>query len=88
MATETVHRAFSDQRAFVVPNEGRDLQDPNRGELQTTQTEDGPTYIRVGVECTDTYLREAWEDRKRFTSVTLEQLLAARDMKVQLSEVS
>lgn len=87
MATETVHRAFSDPRALVVPNEGREPTDPARSEIRTTQTDDGPTYIRIGVDCTDSNLREAWLKRKRFNGVTLEQLMAARDIRVKVSEV-
>jgi len=88
MASETVHRNFSDPRAFVVPNTGRELTDSARREICTTQTEDGPTYIRIGIDCTDAFLREVWLERKRFPGLTLEQLMAARDSRVLLSEVS
>jgi hypothetical protein len=88
MATETQHCAFSDTRAFVVPNEGIGSTDAGRSEILTTQAEDGPTYIRIGIDCSDAYLREVWLERKRFPGLALEQLVAARDSRVPLSEVS
>lgn len=87
MATETMHRAYSDRRAFVMSNKGSRPADPLRAEILVSQREDGPTHIWVGVECTDAYLREAWEERNQFPGVTLDQLMAARDMRVQRSEV-
>lgn len=87
MAADTLHRAFSDRRAFIIPTSGIGPTDPHRSEVLTTQAEDGPTYIQVGVSCTDAYLYAVWQARKRFPGVTLEQLRAARDNRVQQSEV-
>lgn len=87
MATETQHCAFSDTRVFVVPNAGNGSTDAGRSEILTTQAEDGPTYIRIGIDCTDAYLREVWLERKRFPGLTLEQLVAARDNSVKISGV-
>lgn len=87
MAEETVsHDAFSDPRAFVVPHD-RPAPGLPLDELFTTQSEDGPTFIRVGSACTEEQLRQAWESRQRFTGLTLEQLIDARDGRVQCSEV-
>jgi len=86
MTRETTHHAFSDPRAFVVPHKQPSPSYP-LDSIFVTQDEDGPSTIHVGVTCTDTYLRETWEKRKHFPRVTLEQLRAARDQRVQRSEV-
>lgn len=86
MTIETTHLAFSDPRAFVVPHKQPGPSHP-LDSIFVTQGEDGPTTIHVGVTCTDAYSRETWEKRKRFPRVTLEQLQAARDQRVQRSEV-
>lgn len=86
MSRETTHRAFSDQRAFVVPHEQPGPSHP-LDSIFVTQGEDGPSTIHVGVGCTDIHLRKTWEKRERFPGLTLEQLQAARDQRVQRSEV-
>lgn len=87
MALKTVSHAFSDTRAFVVPHDRPEPSHPLDA-LFTSQDEDGPTFIRVGVECSDEYLLKVWEERRRFPGLTMEQLMAARDVGVQLSEVT
>lgn len=88
MADATVSPyAFSDSRAFVV-RLGREASGRPLDAVLTTQAEDGPTFIRVGADCTDEQLREAWEGRKRFPGLTLKQLLDARDGRIRCSQVA
>lgn len=78
--------AFGDTLAFVVPHE-QPMPGYPLDALFTTQSEGGPTFIRVGTACTDAQLREAWERRTRFATLTLDQLLEARDARVTRSRV-
>lgn len=71
MAQQRKIEPFSDRRVFLI-------QQPGTSEVVFTQADDGPTLIRIGTECTDEYLTGLWRERKRFPSLELEQLLAAR----------
>lgn len=85
--TEAQREAFSDPRAFIVRHE-RPLPGQPLDSLFTTQAEDGPIYIRVGVACSDAYLQQLWQGRRRFPSLTVEQLIAVRDGRVNRCEVA
>jgi len=78
---------FSDERVFMVPHvhaaPGKPLDFIGYG-----QACDGPTYIHVGIGLTDEQLQRIWESRKRFPTISMEQLMAVRDCKVQALQVA
>jgi|GEM_PF-2991053 len=81
------HEPFGSPRAVVVRHER-----PGPGfpldALSISQAEDGPTYIHVGRLCSDAYLQRLWEGRTRFRQLTLEQLKAVRDGRIERCEVA
>lgn len=79
--------AFSDPRAIIVRHE-RPAPGFPLDTLSISQAEDGPTYIHVGRLCSDAYLQSLWEGRTRFRQLTLDQLQAVRDGRIERCEVA
>lgn len=73
---------FQDNRVFVVPCSSR----PDF--IGCSQSDDGPIQIHVGTGLSNARLREVWERRERFPTLTLEQLIAARDGKDDAIQVA
>lgn len=87
MTDSTAYAAFCDPRVFVVPHDESGAVAP-LDSVFTTQGESGPTNIHVGVNCTDEQLQALWDARKRYPTITLEQLKRARDGEPSMVEVA
>jgi hypothetical protein len=74
--------AFQDGRVYLVPCS---MQPDVIG---YSQSHEGPIHIHVGTGLSDAKLLDVWEKRERFPTLTLEQLIAARDGQVNKINVA
>lgn len=71
--------AFDDSRIFVVGSASRRGPPEEHGRITLWQADHSPTFIIVGKDCQDDYIKGVWEERTQFPEIRLCDLLAARD---------
>lgn len=71
--------AFDDSRVFVVGSANRRGPPEEHGRITLWQADHSPTFIIVGKDCQDDYIKGVWEGRTQFPEIRLCDLLAARD---------
>ncbi len=69
---------FAEPRTYIVPHHHSDTLN-SLDSVFASQGDYRPTYVHVGIDCSDEQLRALWEARTRYLSITLKQLKAARN---------
>lgn len=70
--------AFDDSRVFVVGSANRRGPPEEHERITIWQAEQSPTFIIVGKDCQDDYIKGVWESRSQFPGIQYSELLAAR----------
>ena len=72
------HGAFDDSRVFVVGSANRRGPSEEHERITLWQAEQSPTFIIVGKDCQDNYIKGVWESRSQFPDIQYSELIAAR----------
>jgi hypothetical protein len=70
--------AFDDSRVFVVGSANRRGPPEEHKRITLWQSEQSPTFIIVGKDCQDDYIKGVWESRSQFPDIQYSELLSAR----------